>query len=121
LASEPAPGEKICSASRSAPASSRRRAKAAQAVAARKARRYRSTPANGGFSRKTTSNKARLAPAKKAASQLPPVPIEGFIGGRAHCGNICCNSGLDGKELGAASRRDRRRDVATGASPRESA
>ena len=83
-------------------ASSRWRASAAQAVAARNARRCRSAPANGGFSCKTASSKARLAPAKKAA----PKPTAGVVGGRAQDGKARSNSGLCGAKLGAAARDD---------------
>ena len=70
----PALGER-CSASRSAEESSRWRVSAAQAVAARNAKRWRSAPANGGFSCKTASSKARLAPAKSLVwPKIPGLP-----------------------------------------------
>ena len=56
-------------------------------------------------------------PAKKAAS----APTSGSFGNRAQDGNICCNSGLVGAELGAASRAARRLGATTGGSPSGSA
>ena len=89
--------------------------------AARRARRWRSAPANGGSARRIWSSRASPAPARKAASKPPSAPTAAFVGGRAQDGNACSNSGLAGAKLGAASRRDRRRGEATGASPSGSA
>ena len=85
-----------------------RRASAAQAVAARKARRWRSAPANGGSARRIWSSRASPAPARKAASTPASAPTAGSFGGRAQDGNACSNSGLVGAKRGAARRRDRR-------------
>jgi hypothetical protein len=84
---------------------------------ARNARRWRSAPANGGSALKTASSKASPAPAQKAASKPASAPTAGCLGGRAQVGNTRSNSGLVRAELGASSRRDRRRGKAMGAPP----
>ena len=62
------PGRLRWSASRKAASSSVRPARRTFAAAALKARRWRQTPAQGGFSRTMASRRASAAPARKAAS-----------------------------------------------------